>query len=107
MMIGVDRPLEPVVRDVQPLAHRDEMRGHLVGKVARFAPEVACFLVDLEPVFVGPGLEAHVAPRHALETGDDVGGDGFVGMADMRLAVGVADRGGDVIGFGHPAGLTF
>ena len=58
-------------------------------------------------MFVGPGLEPDVAAQLALEAGDDIGGNRFIGMADVRLAVGIADRGGDIERFGHGRGLSF
>ena len=48
-----------------------------------------------------PVWKRHVAALLALETRNRVGGDHLIGMADMRAAVGIVNRGGDVIGFGH------
>jgi len=45
--------------------------------------------------------EADVEPLGNLEARDDVGRDRLVGMADVRASVGVADRGGKIIGFRH------
>jgi hypothetical protein len=69
--------------------------------VARGDAQLARLLRHLEPVLVGPGLEAHLAAHQPLEAGDDVGRDRLVGMADVRLAVGIMDRGGDVVGLSH------
>ena len=52
-------------------------------------------------MFVGAGDEADVAALSALETGDGVGGNRFIGVADVRLAVRIADRGRDVIRVAH------
>ncbi len=58
-------------------------------------------LRHFEAMLVGPGLKPHVAPLRAAEARHDIGGDRFIGMADMRFAIGVGNRGGDIIGFGH------
>src|SRR5690606_26972404 len=53
--------------------------------------------------------EPHVAAPRALEPRHDIGGDRLIGVADMRTAIGVADRGGDVerfIIFGHGRALA-
>ena len=52
-------------------------------------------------MFVGAGDEAHVSALRPAEPRHRVGGNRFIGMADVRAAVGIADRGGDVEGLGH------
>jgi hypothetical protein len=56
-------------------------------------------------MLVGAGLEEDVAAVLALETRDRVGGDHLIGVPDMRAAIGIMDRGGDVEGIGHGAHL--
>ena len=64
-------------------------------------PSAAAVCGHLQPVHVGAGEEAHVEPVEPLEPGDRVGGDVLVGMPDVRGAVGVGDRCGDVVGLAH------
>ena len=101
MMIGVGRADETVVRDVQCIEQILEVPGHFVGEVARGLAQVACLLSHLQTMLVGPCLEPHFASTQALEAGDDIGRDRFIGMADMRLAIGIVDRSGKVVGFSH------
>ncbi len=51
-------------------------------------------------VLVGAGEKEHVAAVEAGKAGDGVGGDRLIGVADMRRAVRIGNRGGDVIGLG-------
>ena len=53
-------------------------------------------LLDLLAVLVGAGQEEHVVAVQPLEPRHHVGRDRGVGVADMRRAVHVIDRGGDV-----------
>ena len=101
MMIGVCRADEAVVRDVQCIEQILEVPRHLVRQFARGLAQVACLLGHLQTMLVGPCLEPHFASAQALEAGDDIGRDRFIGMADMRLAIGIVDRGGKVVGFSH------
>jgi hypothetical protein len=63
------------------------LRGHalLLGR-----------LLHLEAVLVRPGEEEHVLAVEALEARHRVARDRRIGVADMRLAVRVEDRRGDV-----------
>ena len=100
-MVGLRRADEAIVRDVKSVAHLLEKTRHFVRKCARLDAFAARCLRHFQPMLVGAGLEADVAALRALEARDRVGGNRFIGMADMRRAVGVADRGGDVEGLGH------
>ena len=62
-------------------------------------------LLDLLAVLVGAGEEEHVIAVEPHEAGDGVGRDHLVGVPDMRGAVRIGDRGGDVIAglIGHVA----
>ena len=65
-------------------------------------PSAARRLGHLQPMLVGAGLRsARRGPCARWKRAIDVGGDRLIGMADMRRAVGVADRGGDVEGVAH------
>lgn len=92
---------ESIVTDIKSIAHVLEILRHLIGQCTRSGLQLAGLLQHLEAMDVRPGLEAHVAAAEPLETCDDVGRDRLIGMADMRAAIGIADRGGDVIGFAH------
>ena len=59
-------------------------------------PGVARRLLDLLAVLVGAGQEEHVEAVQPLEARHHVGRDRGVGVADMRRAVHVIDRRGDV-----------
>ena len=58
-------------------------------------------LLDLLAVLVEAGQEEDLLPQAAPRPRDDVGDDLLVGMAEMRLAVDVINRGGDVKPFVH------
>ena len=100
-MILVRRADEAIVGDVEPVEELAESSGHFVRKFTWSFSEVAGFLGHFQAVLVGPGLETNIAPHQPLETGDDVGSNRFVGMADMRLAVGIVDCGGNVERVSH------
>ena len=61
-------------------------------------------LLDLLAVLVEAGQEKNLLAQAAPRPRDDVGDDLLVGMAEMRLAVDVINRGGDVKPFAHRAG---
>ena len=76
--------------------HGLEACGFSSGSSLAVFAELLCGGLHLLPVLVGAGLEAYVEAVEALEAGQHVGGDGFVGVADVRFAIGVGDGGGDV-----------
>ena len=90
-MVGIGGADEPVERDVEPLLHPLEHVGvaprQLRGRNALGRRRLG----HLESVDVGAGEEAHVEAVESLEPRDRVGGDVFVGMPDVRVAVGVRD----------------
>ena len=92
---GVD---EVVVRAVQPLHHGLEARHVAVEQLPRGQPLLGRGLLDFLAVLVGAGEEIDVVAVEPHEAGDGVGGDRLVGVADMRRAVRVGNRGGDVEG---------
>jgi hypothetical protein len=53
-------------------------------------------LLNFEAVLVEAGDKQRVAPVEAHESLDRIGRYAFVGVADMRRAIGVGDRRGDV-----------
>ena len=58
-------------------------------------------LLDLLAVLIQAGQEENLLPQAAPRPRDHVGDDFFVGVAEMRLAVDVINRGGDVKPFVH------
>ena len=96
-MVGVGGPDEPVEGDVelllQPLEHVRVAPRELGGRNALGGGR----LRHLQTVHVGAGEEPDVESVEPLEPRDRVGGDVFVGVPDVRGAVGIGDRGGDVV----------
>ena len=78
---------------LQALEHIGVAPGQLGGRNALGRGGLG----HLQAVLVGAGQEAHVEAVEPLEPGDRVGGDVLVGVPDVRRAVGVGDRGGDVV----------
>ena len=101
VVIGIGGADKTVVGNVQNIEQFLEMARHFIRELTRRAADVAGFLGHLQTVFVGPCLEADFTAAQALEAGDNISRDRLVGMADMRLAIGIVDRGGEVIGFSH------
>ena len=99
---------EVVVRAVQPLGHGLEARHVAVEQLPRRDALLRRGLLDLLAVLVGAGEEEHVIAVEPHEAGDGVGRDHLIGVPDMRRAVRIGDRGGDVIAglFGHAAPLV-
>ena len=64
-------------------------------------PSAAAVSRHLQAVHVGAGEEPDVEAVEPLEPRDRVGGDVFVGVPDVRVAVGVGDGGGDVVRLAH------
>jgi len=87
---------ELVVGDAELFVHLAEDGRVAVGKLLRRDAFGLGVLLHLQAVLVGAGQEEHILAVQPLEARQDVGGDDVVGVADMRLAVGVEDRRGDV-----------
>ena len=62
-------------------------------------------LLHLLSVLVRAGEEEHFLPFQAMVTRGHIGGDGGVGVADVRHIVDVVNRGGDVKTLGHGVGF--
>ena len=98
LVVGVGGADELVVGDVHQVPDAldlvcdavDELFGRLAGGLGLF--------FDLLAVLVGARLKAHVVALVAAEARDGVRQHDLVGVADVRLARGVGDRRGDVIG---------
>ena len=90
-MVLIGGPDEAVEGDVEPLLHPLE---HVGVALRQFGGRNALGrggLRHLLAVYVGTGEESHIEPVESLEPRDRVGGDVFVGMPDVRIAVGVRD----------------
>ena len=93
---------EIVVRALEPFHHGLEARHVALDQLPRRQVLLGRRLQHLDAVLVGAGEEEHVAAVEPGKARDRVGGDRLIGVADMRRAVRVGDRGGDVIGLaGH------
>ncbi len=101
VVVGIGRPDEPVERDVelllQPLEHIGVAPRQLLGR----NPKCGGRLGHLLPVDVGAGQVADVEAVQPLEPRDRVRGDVFVGMPDVRVAVGIGDGRRDVVRLAH------
>ena len=96
VMIRVGGSDEPVEGDVELALQRLEHVGITPGQLRRRDSRRRRRLRHLQAVFVGTGEVTHVEAVQPLEAGDRVGRDVLVRMADVRLAIGVRDGGGDV-----------
>ena len=97
---------EIVVRALHALDHGLEARHVAVEQLARGQALLGAGLLDFLAVLVGAGKEIDVVAVEPHEARDGVGGDRLIGVADMRRAVRVGDRGGDVEGCFWPAFST-
>ncbi|MOA29415.1 hypothetical protein D3C78_1504260 [compost metagenome] len=87
---------EIIVRGVEQLAHLAELIGIALRQLFRrntFRPRR---LLHLLAVFIGAGQEENIHSIQALKACHGVRRNQLIGMADMRLAVRIGDRGGDV-----------
>ena len=94
---------EIVVGAVQPLDHGAETRHVAIQQVLRRQTIPRRRLLDLLAVLVGAGEKEHVIAVEALKARDGIGRDHLIGVADMRRAVRIGNRGGDGVAglFGH------
>jgi hypothetical protein len=98
-------PEEAIIRDIKLIEQVTKMARHLVGKRARSDAQVARFLCHLEAVLIGPGLKPYLTPVQPLEPRQYIGRYRLIRVADVRLAVRIVYRGGEVIGLSHAPGL--
>ena len=95
-MARLGRADEVVVGEAEQPRHLAKALGVAVGELARRQALLGGRLLHLEAVLVGAGEEEHVLAVEPLEARDGVGRNRLVGVADVRLAVGIGDRGRDV-----------
>ena len=107
LLARLDVPLlrradEVVVGDIQGRGQVAKTRGIAVGEGPRAKTLALRGLHHLETMLVGAGKEEHVPSLETAPAGDRIGRHHLVGVPDMRLAIGVRDRGGDIVGVaGH------
>ncbi len=90
------RANEVVVRTVEPLDHCLEMRNVALDQLPRSELLLRRRLQQLDAVLIGAGEEEHIVAIEPLEAGNRVGGDGFIGVADMWRAIRIGDGRGQV-----------
>jgi hypothetical protein len=65
-----------------------------------------CRLLHLLAMLVHAGDEEYVITVQPLEAGDGIGGDAFIGVANVRRAVGIGNGRSDVkFRFGHRSSI--
>ena len=96
MWRGSRRAHDVVGAGVQHVAHRLEFGRDAVDECLRRHAFARRGLLNLQAVLVHAGDEQGLAPVEPHEPLDRVGRDALVGVADMRRAIGVRDRRGDV-----------
>ena len=89
---------EVVVRELEFFHHGLEARHVALDQLPRRQIFLGRRLQHFDAVLVGAGEEEYVAAVEPGKASDGVGGDRFIGVADMRRTVRVRNRGGDVIG---------
>ena len=100
-MIILCRADEAIIRYLELVEQRTEIGRHFVCQCARSYLQIPRLLRHLQAMLVGPRLETDFPTAKALEPGKDIGGDRLVSMADMRLAIGIMNRGRQVKGLSH------
>src|ERR1700744_5671666 len=92
---GADKTVK---RNIQPLIHLLEALRIARRHFHRLQPFGFCGLNHLQNLLVGAGHKEHVLAVEPLKARQRVGRDRLIGVTDMRHAVGIGDRGGDVEG---------
>ena len=84
-----------ILAEVEFFPEFHEEAGDLGDKLRRLDSAFLGGLLYLLSVLVHACEEEHIASCETLVAGDGVGEDLLIGMADVRRAIGVVDRGGD------------
>src|SRR5450432_1195874 len=92
-----------IVTDFKFLPKGDESRRDLIDELLGRDARLLRRLLHLLAVLIDAGEEENRVAFQPMITRDDIGEHLLVGMANVRRAVGVVDRGGDVERFGHRA----
>src|SRR5439155_2438233 len=90
-----------VVGKIQPFRKRLPGRGQFVAIRLRFFPAVQRGLLDFLAVFIEAGEKKNILAETAMNPGDHVRDDFFVGMAEVGLAVDVVNGGRQIKAFRH------
>jgi hypothetical protein len=85
-----------VVRAVQKLTHALESSRVAICEFAGRDAFLARALQHLDAVFIRAGQEVNILTIQTLKTRHGIGRNQLISMADMRLAIRVSNRGGDV-----------
>ena len=85
-----------VVADFEFLPKRDELRRDLIDELLRRHASFFGGLLDLLAVLIDAGEKENFFTFQPMITRDDVGQHFLVGVSDMRRAIRVIDRGGEV-----------
>ncbi len=96
MVARLGRADEVVVGEAEQPRHLTKSFGVAVRELARRETSLGRCLLHLEAVLVGAGEEEDILAVEPLEACNGIGGNRLVGVADVRLAVGIGDRGRDV-----------
>jgi hypothetical protein len=87
---------EVIIGDSEPLPERLEAFDHFIAVSFWIHSPLLCCLLNLLTMFICTGEEKNLTALQPFVTGEDVSGDGGVGMADMGDIIDIVDRGGDV-----------
>jgi hypothetical protein len=90
--------MKVIVRAIEHANHLLEFRRVAIGKFGRGDALRLRRLQHLDAVLVGASEEEHVATLQATEARKRIGGDGLIGMTDMRRVVRIGNGSGDVVG---------
>ena len=96
-MIFIGRTDETVIGSIHHIPETFDLSGGLVDK--GFGREACSFrtFLDLLPVLIGTCLEADVIALCPFVSGDRIGHDDLIAVADMRLARCISNSGSNVI----------
>jgi hypothetical protein len=96
LVSGLGRPHEAVERDRQALPHGVEARRNLVHEFLWGHATFGRGLRNLLSVLVETGEERDLVAALPVIPRDDVRADLFVRVTDVRITIGVVDRGGQI-----------
>ena len=101
LVFRIGRADELIVRDVQRRPHLPELPCHAVHELLRVNPGLCRRFRDLLPVFVRARQEIRLFAKKPPVAREYICGNRRVGVSNVRVAVDVVDRGGDVEGLAH------
>ena len=101
LVLGIGRANEAVVGDVELFPEMLELRRQPVAVTHGVRAGLFRGLLHLLPMLVQAREKKHVVAREAPVPRRHIGGDGRIGMSDVRDVVDVVNGGGDVKGVLH------